>query len=313
MAGVYVASFTPSGSFPFRLERFDPLTLTLLDYEDDRASPALADGNLWAQGTAGDSGNIYRLDRDDVSNSLATVNLGSVGLLTGTNDRLYLTEASGATSNDRTDRLDPDDGSVIWTVNGTVCGPNPTRVVDDGTYAYVVNAEFTARSVTKLNAADGSFVDDVQLSTEPGDLALVGTDLYVLRTFTAVDRIDTASMTVTTAGAATGSFGGIATDGTDVFLSRSGISNAAGVRFDVASQTIAETETVPDNQAGLTAYLDVDFYTTGFSGSTGAVARFSRGPLTSEATTTLFGYPQAIAVMYANPVTSGWGVNVINW
>jgi hypothetical protein len=315
VAGVYVASVSLSGSQPFRLERFDPNTLSLLDYIDQRASPALAEKNLWAQGTAGDLGKIYRLDPNDVTNSLATVSIGganSVSRLHGTNDRLYLTELSGATSNDRTDRLDPNDGSVIWSVNGTVCGPNPSRVVDDGTYAYVVNAEFTARSVTKLDAADGSFVDDVQLGNEPFDLALVGTDLYVLRGApNAMDRIDTATMTVTTAGVVTGSFGGIATDDVDVFLSRGGVSNEAGVRFDVDSQTIVETATVGSGQAGLNAYLDVDFYTTGYSGSTGNVTRFSRGPLASQATTTLFGYPQAIAVMYANPGLSGIFVGAV--
>ncbi len=309
MAGVYVASVDLTGSQPFRLERFDPLTLTLLDYIDARASPALAAGNLWAQGTGGDLGKIYQLDLDDVTNTLATVNVGgpsSVSRLHGTNDRLYLTELLGATSNDRTDRLDPDDGSVIWSVNGTVCGPNPSRVVDDGTYAYVVNAEFNARSVTKLNAADGSFVDDVQLNSEPSDLTLVGTDLYVLRSGGAMDRVNSTTMTVTTAGVATGQFGGIATDDVDVFLSRAvSVDQDAAARFDVGTQSVLETATVSAGQANLNAFLDVDFYTTGYSGSTGNVTRFSRGPLASEATTTLFGYPQAIAVLYPNPSTPG--------
>ena len=312
MAGVYVASYTPSGSFPFRLERFDPLTLTLEEYIDDMASPAIAAGNLWAAGTAGNAGNIYRLNRDDVSDVLATVNVGSAGLLNGTNDRLYLTEASGTTSNDRTDRLDADDGSVVWSVNGTVCGPNPTKVVDDGTHVYVVNAEFNARSVTKLNAADGSFVDDVQLNSEPSDLTLVGTDLYVLRTGGAMDRVDSTTMTVTTAGAATGQFGGIATDGVDVFLSRAvSVDQGTAARFEVSTQSIQEGVTVPLNQAGLTASLNVDFYTTGYASSTGNVTRFSRGPLASQATTTLFGYPQAIAVLYANPGLSGIFVGAV--
>jgi len=312
VAGVYVASYTPSGSFPFRLERFDPLTLTLQEYIDDMASPAIAAANLWAAGTAGNAGNIYRLNRDDVSDVLATVNVGSVSLLNGTNDRLYLTELTGNTSSDRTDRLDPDDGSVVWSVSGTVCGPNPTKVIDDGTHAYVVNAEGTARTITKLDASDGSFVDDVQLLGEPFDMTLVGTDLYVLRGTTAMDRIDTSTMTATS-GVLTAALGGIATDQTDVFLSQGGIGFSGALRYDVGSQTTAEGLSLSAGQAGAVAALDVEFYATGYSGTTGSVTRLSLSPLTFEDTTTLFGYPQVIAVLYANPVTSGWGVNTINW
>ncbi len=312
MAGVYVASFTPSGSFPYRLERFDPQTLTLLDYIDDMASPAIAAGNLWAIGTGANAGNLYRLDRDDVSNVLNTINVGSVSRLSGTNERLYLTELSGSTANDRVERLNPTDGSSLWNVSGTVAGPNPTIVVDDGTYAYVINAEFSARSVTKLDALDGSFVDDVQLANEPFDMTLVGSDLYVIRgSPTAMDRIATSTMTVTQ-GVATGSFGGIGTDGTDVFLSVGGIGSSSAQRFSVGTQSIVETVSLLANQAGLSAALNTDFYTTGYASSAGKLTRFTIGPLTESNGANLFGYPQQVAVLYRNP-GAGWVVGSVGW
>jgi hypothetical protein len=307
VAGVYVASFTPSGSFPYRLERFDPQTLTLLDYIDDMASPAIAAGNLWAIGTGANAGNLYRLDRDDVSNVLNTINVGSVSRLSGTNERLYLTELSGSTANDRVERLNPTDGSSLWNVSGTVAGPNPTIVVDDGTYAYVINAEFSARSVTKLDASDGSFVDDVQLANEPFDMTLVGSDLYVIRgTPTAMDRIATSTMTVTQ-GVATGSYGG-----TDVFLSLGGIGFSSALRFSVGTQSIVETVSLSANQAGLSAALETDFYTTGFASSAGRLTRFTIGPLTESNGANLFGSAQQVAVLYRNP-GAGWVVGSVGW
>ena len=312
MAGVYVASYTQSGSFPYRLERFDPQTLTLLDYIDDMASPAIAAGNLWAIGTAGNAGNLYRLDRDDVSNVLDTVNVGSASGLSGTNDRLYLTEFSGSTANDRVERLNPTDGSSLWNVSGIVAGPKPTVVVDDGTHAYVINAEFSARSVTKLNATDGSFVDDVQLFAEPFDMTLVGSDIYVIRgTTTVMDRIATSTMSVTQ-GVATGAFGGVVTDGIDVFISLAGIGNSAALRFSVTTQSTVETVSLLANAAGLRAAFDTDFYTTGYASGTGRVTRLTAGPLTLANGANLFGYPQQVAALYRNP-GAGWVVGAVGW
>jgi hypothetical protein len=312
VAGVYVSTYTTSGPFAFNLRQYEPVTMTLQGSVADRAYAVVVDGRVWCLGTGTDAGYIYELDRDDITTQLQSVNVSSAGYLSSANGRLYLSEASGSTSNDRVDRLDPTDGSVIWTVSGTICGPNPTHVSDDGTYVYVVNADGTARTVTKLDLSDGSFVDDVQLSGEPTQVVVIGGTVFAARA-NAFDAIDTATMTVSSSYSASGLGYGIATDGVDLFLSRTGVGNSFGSRFDVASSTIAETVTLLDSQAGIGCAFDQRLYTTGAGvGGVQSVVEYDIGPITELTSASVSGYPFLVSALYRNP-GAGWVVGSVGW
>ena len=312
MAGVYVSTYTTSGPFAFNLRQYEPVTMTLQGSVADRAYAVVVDGRVWCLGTGTDAGYIYELDRDDITTQLQSVNVSSAGYLSSANGRLYLSEASGSTSNDRVDRLDPTDGSVIWTVSGTICGPNPTHVSDDGTYAYVVNADGTARTVTKLDLSDGSFVDDVQLSGEPTQVVVIGGTVFAARA-NAFDAIDTATMTVSSSYSASGLGYGIATDGVDLFLSRAGVGNSLVSRFDVTSSTIAETVTLLASQAGIGCAFDQRLYTTGAGiGGVQSVVEYDIGPITALTTASVSGYPFLVSALYRNP-GAGWVVGSVGW
>jgi len=286
--------------------------MTLQGSVADRAYAVVVDGRVWCLGTGTDAGYIYELDRDDITTQLQSVNVSSAGYLSSANGRLYLSEASGSTSNDRVDRLDPTDGSVIWTVSGTICGPNPTHVSDDGTYAYVVNADGTARTVTKLDLSDGSFVDDVQLSGEPTQVVVIGGTVFAARA-NAFDAIDTATMTVSSSYSASGLGYGIATDGVDLFLSRAGVGNSLVSRFDVTSSTIAETVTLLASQAGIGCAFDQRLYTTGAGiGGVQSVVEYDIGPITALTTASVSGYPFLVTALYRNP-GAGWVVGSVGW
>jgi len=286
--------------------------MTLQGSVADRAYAVVVDGRVWCLGTGTDAGYIYELDRDDITTQLQSVNVSSAGYLSSANGRLYLSEASGSTSNDRVDRLDPTDGSVIWTVSGTICGPNPTHVSDDGTYAYVVNADGTARTVTKLDLSDGSFVDDVQLSGEPTQVVVIGGTVFAARA-NAFDAIDTATMTVSSSYSASGLGYGIATDGVDLFLSRAGVGNSLVSRFDVTSSTIAETVTLLASQAGIGCAFDQRLYTTGAGiGGVQSVVEYDIGPITALTTASVSGYPFLVSALYRNP-GAGWVVGSVGW
>ena len=312
MAGVYVSTYTTSGPFAFNLRQYEPVTMTLQGSVADRAYAVVVDGRVWCLGTGTDAGYIYELDRDDITTQLQSVNVSSATYLSSANGRLYLSEASGSTSNDRLDRLDPTDGSVIWTVSGTICGPNPTHVSDDGTYAYVVNADGTARTVTKLDLSDGSFVDDVQLSGEPTQVVVIGGTVFAARA-NAFDAIDTATMTVSSSYSASGLGYGIATDGVDLFLSRAGVGNSLVSRFDVTSSTIAETVTLLASQAGIGCAFDQRLYTTGAGiGGVQSVVEYDIGPITALTTASVSGYPFLVTALYRNP-GAGWVVGSVGW
>lgn len=312
MAGVYVSTYTTSGPFAFNLRQYEPVTMTLQGSVADRAYAVVVDGRVWCLGTGTDAGYIYELDRDDITTQLQSVNVSSAGYLSSANNRLYLSEASGSTSNDRVDRLDPTDGSVIWTVSGTICGPNPTHVSDDGTYAYVVNADGTARTITKLDLSDGSFVDDVQLSGEPTQVVVIGGTVFAARA-NAFDAIDTATMTVSSSYSASGLGYGIATDGIDLFLSRAGVGNSLVSRFDVASSTIAETVTLLASQAGIGCAFDQRLYTTGAGvGGVQSVVEYDIGPITALTSASVSGYPFLVSALYRNP-GAGWVVGSVGW
>ena len=311
MAGVYVSTYTTSGPFAFNLRQYEPVTMTLQGSVADRAYAVVVDGRVWCLGTGTDAGYIYELDRDDITTQLQSVNVSSAGYLSSANGRLYLSEASGSTSNDRVDRLDPTDGSVIWTVSGTICGPNPTHVSDDGTYAYVVNADGTARTVTKLDLSDGSFVDDVQLSGEPTQVVVINNTVFAARP-NAFDAIDAATMTVSNSYSYSGLNYGIATDGTDLFLTGNNVVS----RFDVASSTIAENRTVLVSMAGIGIAFDQRLYTTGAGiGGVQSVVEYDIGPITALTTASVSGYPFLVSALYENPPFTpgprglgGWGV-----
>jgi hypothetical protein len=321
VAGVYVSTYTTSGPLVYSLRQYEPVSMTLQHTVQDRLFAVVADGRLWCLGTNATDLLLLELDRDDISNDLQSViitNATANGLrLSSSNGHLYVSfngKISGS-ADDQLERRSAIDGALIWRVFGSVCGSNPTQVVDDGTHVYVVNSDGSARTVTKLLLSDGSFVANVTLTSEPVDIVLIGGTLFVSR-LNAFDAIDAATMTVTNSYTRTFLNIGrnqLTTNGVDLFINRPGINQAFVERFEVATATFAESVIVGANQAGLACTFDERLYTTGASiGGVQSVVKYDIGPITALTTASVSGYPFHVSALYRNP-GAGWVVGSVGW
>ena len=280
MAAQYVyASAATESVNSYIIEQRDGSDLSLIRTRANAVWCGIADDQLWTLERDGALRNLLALDPADISqaNLNVSVNAATTRVKT-TNDRIYLIRQTGVASNDVLQRIDPGDGSVIWTRTGGM-GTSPDHAIDDGTHVYVA-ALNSPYPLTKIDADTGTIVSSVNLTIgRPTDLAALNGSVFASSAVPSrLQKVTTSSMTIASTYSFTGSgIDAISSYSDDIFYGRGNVF----YRFDVASGTEVETLSTTYGHQSLVT-LDDEFYTGGDGGSatTGELTRIGAVPLT---------------------------------
>lgn len=315
MGHVYTSTFNSTGSAA-RVEQWNALSLTVEAYQDDVQFCAVVGDRVWTVGVNAKAGNLYALDVADVGSTLVTRSvLSSLSQVRASNGRIYTSCQTGNAATDRVDRIDPADGTSVWTTTGGM-GVSPALMVDDGTYVYVAKTGQSPFSVSRLDIGTGTVVSALSLTTgRPTDMIVVGGDLFVSYAVDSyLDRIDLASFTVANTYSVNAEIRDLSTDGTDIFYSE-GLFFANGFlnRWDVAAGAEAESLSTSSLRYDQTAYSATWLYGLSSGTTTSTLTSFRTGPIRTTGTSATPAHVNTVDIDVHGVVASGWGVNTINW
>ncbi len=289
--------------------------LSLVRTESDLRFAQVANGKVWCVGINGNANTLFALNADDISQTVHTTAITTLWRVRCSNDRVYTSVQSGNANNDKVSRIDPDDGTILWTTTGGM-GLSPDEMVDDADYVYVASIGTSPFRVSKLRISDGVVDDFLTLSIgRPTGMALIGDELFVAADVTPrLERIDTITMSSVATYTLTNPPEDVITDGTDLFF---GSGNNL-LRWSPSSGSTAEQIATTYNHAALT-YLDGDLYSvgTGTVTNVGEMTYATTSPLTQVTTAAPVGRLGFDVAAWSQAVpptpTAGWVVGSVGW
>ena len=270
---VYRSAYTITPA-AYVVEQRDGDDLSLTQTITDAAYCGIAGTRLWTSSTV--TSDVMARNLDDIS--IVDLTAARTGELRVDNDHLYFVVRTGSATTDQLIRHDTSDGSVLWTVTGSV-GLSPDSVADDGTHVYVAAVGSPFR-LTKIETATGSVVGSVNLGNEPTDLQVINGDLFVsFNVAPQLRQVDTSSMTVTNTYSYTG-FGiqALTTDGTDLIYGR----GLDLFRFSPSTGTVVETLNNTSFGHQKIVHNAGNVYSATAGTTAGRLSRFSTNPLAQE-------------------------------
>jgi hypothetical protein len=313
MAHVYTSTSNPTTSAA-RVEQWDALSLTLEASQDDVQFCAVAGDQVWAVGVNTKLGNLYALDIADVSSTLVTRSiLSSLYQVRSSNGRIYTTCQTGNAATDRVDRINPSDGTSLWTTTGGM-GVSPALMVDDGTYVYVAKTGQSPFSVSRLDISTGTIVSTLSLTAgRPADMIVVGGDLFVSYSDNSyLDQIDLASFTVSNTYSVAPVIVGLSTDGTDIFYSEGALfANGFLNRWDVSAGAEAESLGTSSLIYDQTVYAATRLYGLSSGTSASTLSSFRTGPLRLGTATATPAYRNVVDIDLYGTIATGWYIGTI--
>ncbi len=304
---VYRSAYTISPA-AFVVEQRAGDDLSLMQTITNAAYCGIADSRLWTSSTV--TSDVMARSLDDVS--IIELTAARTGELRVDNDHLYFVVRTGSATNDKLVRHDTSDGSVLWTVTGSV-GLSPDSVADDGTHVYVAAVGSPFR-LTKIDISSGSVIGSVDLGNQPTDLQVVNGDLFVsFDVAPQLRQVDTSSMTVTNTYTFTGAgIQALTTNGTDLIYGR----GTNLYRFSISTGTVAETLSNTSFAHQKIVHTADSIYSASAGTTVGRLSKFSISPLVQDVALGDLTNPQLLDISAWDGIplgAAGWVVGSVGW
>jgi hypothetical protein len=306
---VYTSTLDSSSPANWTVTQLDS-SLAVQGTQTDVAYCAVANDKVWSVGRNTNLGYLYSFDVDDITTTIDTtlITASAFMLVRATNDRLYVAIQGATQAASSISRIDPADGSILWTTTGTYVGSTPNYMTDDGQHVYSVGVLSGVVSLIKLDIDTGIYITSAAANAAISDLRAFDGDLYAMTTSGDLLTYETTSLTNTATVSISASAREVTDDGTDLLIGYS-----SGIRrYDTSSASIVETASISGTPLYL-AHSSGVLYGLSANTPSSFVRQYSTSPIADiTGQTSITGTTGIDIDVYGLPVgITGWFVGTI--